>query len=176
MSEEGDFSDYVLALGWRLQPDGTFQQQIPALDVQFSSRRINFKAGCPIDFDCREVRSVRRSAAAEPVIDYLAKDYASFRQLLLDLIPQLNPGWVERNPADLGIALLELLAYEGDNLSYFQDAVANEAYLDTARQRAFGEEARAAGRLPHARRTQRVDLRALRGDERGTDRRWLRRS
>jgi hypothetical protein len=28
-----------------------------------------------------------------------------------------------------------LLAFEGDNLSYFQDAVANEAYLDTARQR-----------------------------------------
>ena len=65
----------------------------------------------------------------------MAKDYASFRQLLVDLIPQLNPGWIERNPSDLGMALLELLAFEGDNLSYFQDAVANEAYLDTARQR-----------------------------------------
>ena len=40
-----------------------------------------------------------------------------------------------RNVSDLGITLLELLAYEGDHLSYFQDAVANEAYLDTARQR-----------------------------------------
>ena len=47
----------------------------------------------------------------------------------------LNPDWVERNPADLGIALVELLAYEGDRLSYFQDAVANEAYLDTVRTR-----------------------------------------
>ena len=70
-----------------------------------------------------------------PALDYLAKDYASFRQLLLDLVPQLNPRFTERNPADLGIALVELLAYAGDRLSYFQDAVANEAYLETARQR-----------------------------------------
>src|SRR5262249_21233749 len=41
----------------------------------------------------------------------------------------------ETSPADLGIALLELLAYEGDYLSYFQDAVANESFLDTARKR-----------------------------------------
>jgi hypothetical protein len=136
VSEEGDFSTYVLALGWSLRPDGTFQQQIPALDVQFSVAPINFKAGCPTDFDCRELKICPPERRAEPLIDYLAKDYASFRQLLIDLIPQLNPGWIERNPSDLGIALLELLAFEGDNLSYFQDAVANEAYLDTARQRA----------------------------------------
>ena len=36
---------------------------------------------------------------------------------------------------DLGIALVEVLAYVGDHLSYYQDAVATEAYLDTARQR-----------------------------------------
>ena len=136
LSGEGDFSDYELALGWRLQPDGSYAQQIAALDVQFSRARVNFKAGCPTDFDCREITPCPPVPLREPVIDYLAKDYASFRRLLLDLIPQLNPGWVERSPADLGIALLELLAFEGDNLSYFQDAVANEAYLDTARQRA----------------------------------------
>lgn len=136
VSGEGDFSTYVLALGWSLQPDGTFKQQNSALDVQFSVAPVNFKAGCPTDFDCREIKLCPPDQAAEPVIDYLAKDYASFRRLLVDLIPQLNPNWIERSPADLGIALLELLAFEGDNLSYFQDAVANEAYLDTARQRA----------------------------------------
>ena len=31
--------------------------------------------------------------------------------------------------------LVEVLAYTGDYLSYYQDAVATEAYLDTARQR-----------------------------------------
>lgn len=135
VSEEGDFSNYTLALGWSLQPDGTFQQQIAALDIQFSIAWINFKASCPTDFDCRQLQVCPPDQLTEPVIDYLAKDYASFRRLLIDLIPQLNPGWLERNPSDLGIALLELFAYEGDNLSYFQDAVANEAYLDTARQR-----------------------------------------
>ncbi len=71
----------------------------------------------------------------EPLIDYTAKDYASFRQALIDLIPQLAPGWAERHEADVGIALLELLSYVGDQLSYYQDAVANESFLETARQR-----------------------------------------
>src|SRR2546427_6336019 len=135
LSGEGDFSTYELALGWSLQPDGTFQQQNPALDIQFSLSPINFKAGCPTDFDCRQLEVCPPERAAEPAIDYLAKDYASFLRLLIDLIPQLNPNWIERSPADVGVALLELLAFEGDNLSYFQDAVANEAYLDTAQHR-----------------------------------------
>src|SRR5262249_836115 len=37
--------------------------------------------------------------------------------------------------ADLGIALVEVLAYTADYLSYYQDAVATEAYLGTARKR-----------------------------------------
>ena len=31
--------------------------------------------------------------------------------------------------------LLEALGYVGDQLSYYQDSVANEAFLETARQR-----------------------------------------
>ncbi len=45
------------------------------------------------------------------------------------------PDWRERHVPDVGIMLVELLAYAGDQLSYYQDAVAAEAYLDTARQR-----------------------------------------
>lgn len=135
VDQAGDFSTYWLSLGWQRQPDGSWIHIIPALDQQFSKVPINFKAGCPVDFDCRAAEICPPERRQEPLIDYLAKDYASFRQLLLDLIPQLNPDWLERNPSDLGIALVELLAYAGDYLSYFQDAVANEAYLDTARQR-----------------------------------------
>ena len=54
---------------------------------------------------------------------------------MLDRLALLAPDWPERNPADLGIALVELLAYVGDYLSYQQDAVATEAYLGTARRR-----------------------------------------
>ena len=45
------------------------------------------------------------------------------------------PQWQETHVPDLGITLVELLAYAGDYLSYYQDAVATEAYLGTARQR-----------------------------------------
>ena len=81
------------------------------------------------------MRLSRRAARAEPEIDYLAKDYASFRRLMLDRMAVLMPHWRERNPADLGVALVETLAYVGDHLSYQQDAVATEAYLGTARRR-----------------------------------------
>ncbi len=45
------------------------------------------------------------------------------------------PGWKERHVPDIGITLVELFAYVGDNLAYYQDAVATEAYLNTRRQR-----------------------------------------
>ena len=54
---------------------------------------------------------------------------------MLDRMSALMPQWRERNPADLGVALVEVLAYVGDYLSYQQDAVATEAYLGTARRR-----------------------------------------
>jgi hypothetical protein len=120
----GDFSPYVIAL-----------PEHPDLDPVRRSARFSFMASCPTDVDCRLVDVCPPEELVEPLLDYLAKDYASFRRLLVDLLPTLNPDWTERNPSDLGMALLELLAYEGDRLSYFQDAVANEAYLDTLRTR-----------------------------------------
>ena len=72
---------------------------------------------------------------AQPEIDYLAKDYASFRQVLIDHLSLWVPDWTEGHPADLGHALVDVLAYAADYLSYYQDAVATEAYLGTARLR-----------------------------------------
>jgi hypothetical protein len=40
----------------------------------------------------------------------------------------------ENQPADIGIVLVESLAYVGDLLSYYQDRVATEGYLPTARE------------------------------------------
>ena len=54
---------------------------------------------------------------------------------MLDRISTLMPDWEESSPADLGVALVELMACVGDRLSYRQDAVATEAYLETARRR-----------------------------------------
>lgn len=135
VDQAGDFSVYWLSLGWSRQPDGSLTHETPNLDGRFSRAPIDFKADCPTEFDCQEDSFCPPEALDEPLLDYLSKDYASFRQLILDLIAQRNPDWQEQNPADLGITLVELLAYAGDHLSYFQDAVANEAYLETARQR-----------------------------------------
>jgi Baseplate J-like protein len=70
-----------------------------------------------------------------PPINYLARDYNSLRQMLLDRLALKLPGWTERHAADIGIALVELLAYVGDYLSYYQDSAGAEAYLANARQR-----------------------------------------
>jgi hypothetical protein len=69
------------------------------------------------------------------VIDYLARDYDSFRQALLDLIPRKLPEWTDRSEADFGVVLLELVAYVGDILSYYVDRQTNECFLGTAQQR-----------------------------------------
>jgi hypothetical protein len=69
------------------------------------------------------------------VIDYLARDYNSFRKALIDLIPAKLPEWTDRSEASFGIVLIELFAYMGDILSYYQDRMANEAFLPTAQER-----------------------------------------
>src|SRR5439155_11492421 len=94
-----------------------------------------FKVECPTDFDCRPLLVCPPGLEVVPEIDYLAKDYESFRQLMLDRIAVLAPQWKERHPADLGVTLVELMAFVGDYLSYQQDATATEAYLGTARRR-----------------------------------------
>ncbi len=120
----GDFSVYSLVLD---NPE--------LIDPGFARKPFSFKAGCPTDLDCSTDLPCPVEREEGPVIDYLAKDYLSFRQLLLDLTTSRVPGWVERHEADLGIVLVELLAYVADHLSYYQDAVANEVFLETARQR-----------------------------------------
>src|SRR4051794_3271705 len=75
------------------------------------------------------------AAQTAPAIDYTDKDYASLRRALLDLAAYRLPEWTDRSPADLGVLLVDLFAYMGDVLSYYQDRLASEAYLDTAVER-----------------------------------------
>jgi hypothetical protein len=127
----GDFSTYTI----RLVSSGDPTQPPPGFDPILSTARFSFKVDCPSDFDCRtEVECADRVIMA-PRIDYLAKDYASFRRLMLDRLAQTLPAWRERNPLDLGVTLVELIAFEADRISYYQDAVATEAYLGSARLR-----------------------------------------
>jgi len=54
---------------------------------------------------------------------------------MTSLIPNIAPYWTNRDPADFGIALLELFAYMGDIINYYIDVSANEALINTASQR-----------------------------------------
>jgi Baseplate J-like protein len=131
VEEPGDFSIYTLSL-----VRGPHDSAPPdKIDPRLASVDFSFKVECPSDFDCAPRHICPPEPREQPEIDYLAKDYASFRKLILDRMALLVPEWRERNPADLGITLVELLAYRGDQLSYQQDAVATEAYLGSARKR-----------------------------------------
>jgi hypothetical protein len=130
-TSSGDFSLYTFAI---VADSGS---DLPPADFDplLSSIAFSFKVECPSDFDCAAPLPCPPAAADTPRIDYLAKDYQGFRRLMLDRLSLLAPGWTERSVADVGVALVELLAFAADTLSYRQDVIANEAYVDTARQR-----------------------------------------
>jgi hypothetical protein len=131
-SKRGDFSVYRFSIVTPGDPD----LAPPAVfDPLASAVDFSFKVQCPSDFDCAPERVCPPETAPPLQLDYLAKDYASFRRLMLDRMAALAPSWRERHAADLGITLVEVLAYAADYLSYRQDAVATEAYLGTARRR-----------------------------------------
>ncbi|MDQ6660003.1 MAG: putative baseplate assembly protein, partial [Chloroflexota bacterium] len=124
LNKHGDTSRYTLRLnsaGARLRLD----PRLSEVSFTFTLPHLDNKA---------EARSVP-PGYPEPEIDYLAKDYTSFRQLMLDRLATLLPEWSEPDAADIGVMLVEILAYVADHLSYQQDVLATEAYLNTARNR-----------------------------------------
>jgi predicted phage baseplate assembly protein len=124
-------ADYIVTLT-ELPGDGTGPQLDPALcraSFRFPGRTASRSP------DCGPQACPPTVLPPGPPIDYLAKDYSSFRRLMFDRLAQTLPDWTERRAADLGVTVLEALAYAADHLSYLQDAVATEAYLGTARRR-----------------------------------------
>lgn len=135
LDQAGDTSRYRLSLV-ETDPYGRpGTEPYRGFDQRYHSATFVFRPDCPTPFDCKGDEQEQTDFPAAPVIDYTARDYDTIRKLLLDRLALTTPDWVERNPADLGMTLVELLAYTGDQISYQQDAVATEAYLDTARRR-----------------------------------------
>ncbi len=140
VATSGDFSPYTLNLvsNVALAKEDSFalNEVLTGFDPELASVEFSFKVECPPFFDCAPTApACAPDLPAPPGINYLAKDYGSFRSVLLDRLMQLVPGWTPSTEADLGVALAEVIAYAGDYLSYQQDAVATEAYLETARSR-----------------------------------------
>ena len=120
----GDFSHYALVIS------------SPNLDSFFASTTFSFKDRCPTTLDCQPAEPPCPMPDADtPPIDYLAKDFLSFRQALLDFSALLYPEWQERSEADFGVMFAEALSGMADDLSYMQDRVASEAALETVTQR-----------------------------------------
>ncbi|HEY9130838.1 MAG TPA: putative baseplate assembly protein [Dyella sp.] len=136
LDREGDHSPYCLCLvdtSSGIAPsDWT---AYPGFDPRYACIALRFRLDCCKSLDCAAQTPCVPSPAVLPEINYLAKDYGSFRQLFLDRMALNVPAWQERHVPDIGIALVEVLAYTADYLSYYQDAVATEAYLATARRR-----------------------------------------
>jgi hypothetical protein len=121
----GDFSVYTLSI------------DSPKLDTPyFSQSPFSFKARCESTLDCKAPTPVCSPVTGDlPPIDYLAKDFLSFRKALSDFSALRYPDWKERSEADFGVMMMEVLAALADDFSYMQDRIAAEASLETATQR-----------------------------------------
>ena len=66
-------------------------------------------------------------------INYLSKDFNSLKNDLMDYVKRQFPDtWRDFNDASGGMAILELMAYIGDVLSFNIDRQVNEAYINRA--------------------------------------------
>ena len=146
VDRRGDFSVYCLCLTVPRadftrctddpEPEPPLVRVVPpGIDPRYACASFSFRVDCPSQLDCKPQPCEHPAPSGLPAIDYLARDFAGFRQLMLDRLALTMPQWRERHIPDLGITIIELLAWIADRLSYQLDAIATEAYLGTARRR-----------------------------------------
>ncbi len=94
---------------------------------------LTFEGRCP---DCAERRVELPPPLPEPGddFDWLARDYDSFRRLMLEELAGRFPERTRWTAGDLEVVFVEALAAVLDQLSDMADRVATEAYLETARR------------------------------------------
>ena len=121
----GDTSTYTLSIveaGPHGRP-GT--RPFEGFDPRYAHADFTFRPQCPSDVDCVRAEDCPPALRGRPVIDYTARDYATFRQALLDRMTLTVPDWVERHVPDLQVALVEVLAYVGDRRCAVVEETAN---------------------------------------------------
>jgi hypothetical protein len=118
----GDYSSYYLHVDYQHK-----------IDPLFARQDFKFRPGC-FNTNCHPTGK-HPAAAEEPVIDYLARDFDSFKHLLLNAMRQRVPDWQPTSEADLDQVLIDLLAADADELCDYQDRIMNEAYFGRARKR-----------------------------------------
>lgn len=124
--EKGDHSPYTI----RLLSGGN-----DPLHPFFAEAQFGFFIECETG-DCRPSELLPTPAPQQPPsVDARNKDFNGFMRMLSEWVSVANPDWADLAPASLERTLMELLAHQGDMLSYYQDRVANEAFIPTASQR-----------------------------------------
>lgn len=107
---------------------------VPELDPHFSWLEFAFGVQPPRSQPFETPNEPAKKRGLRPT-SYLSKDGESIKQFMLERMRGTLPQWQERNPADIGVTIIEAVSHAADMLSYYQDAVGTEAYTDTARQR-----------------------------------------
>ncbi|MGF1648495.1 MAG: hypothetical protein ACFCVF_16475 [Kineosporiaceae bacterium] len=122
----GDHSEYRITLtGGAGEPLHPFH----------ASAAFHFTIDCERG-DCRdEAHPATALPTDPPAVDLLTKDYTGFVALLSDRVRVADPELSDLSSPSFERVLLELLAWAGDLTSYYQDRIAAEAFVDTARQR-----------------------------------------
>ena len=157
VNKAGDFSNYTISVVNAVNGQPT-NEPMDGFDPRYSQVCFSFKASCPTDLDCKQPCTCPPPQRTQPDIDYLAKDYESFRQLILDRMALIMPA-VDRDPrarprhhagrvTGLCRRLPELLPGCGRDRSLSRNRA--PAYLGAA--------ARASGGLSDARWLQRARL------------------
>lgn len=105
------------------------------IDPYYNNIQFSYQAGCKSDLDCKTpLHECPQDESEDISIDYSSRDFWSFRRALLDFASLRYPDWKDRLEADAGIMLTEVMSALGDEMAYYQDRVAREAYLETATQ------------------------------------------
>jgi hypothetical protein len=113
-----------------------FKIEDARIDTFFNDVSFSFKANCPSDLDCKPAEhECPPEELVDFPIDYLARDFWSFRKALFDFASLRYPKWLDRLEADAGVMMTELMSAAGDEMAYYQDRINREAYLETATQR-----------------------------------------
>ncbi len=131
LNNPGDFTLYKIYINDRKLSSDPYR-----IDPYYNNVTFNFKANCPSDLDCKpKEHECPPEELNDFPIDYLARDFWSYRTALFDFASLRYPDWADRLEADAGVMMVELMSALGDEMAYYQDRVSREAYLETATQR-----------------------------------------
>ena len=68
-------------------------------------------------------------------VNMSTRDYEGFRTDMIEMLKKKIPEYSDFSSSDMGIVMIELMAHGLDVLSYYNDKVANELFLETATER-----------------------------------------